>query len=117
MNGIFVRGNLVPRMLGWLFPISAITIGIFVFIRPDRDTEKLRVHESVHVRQYIELGFILFPVIYLGSWLWMLIKHRDSKVAYKMIPMEVEARRVAANELGIRSRKWYGWLNNGKCLE
>ena len=117
MNGVFIRGDLIPQLLGWLLPISAITIGIFVFIRPSRDTARLRTHESVHVRQYIELGFIFFPIVYLGSWLYMLIKHKDVKIAYEMIPLEVEARSVASNELGIQSRKWYGWLNNDKYLE
>jgi hypothetical protein len=76
-----------------------MTIGRFVFLRGDRIDDRsttLLAHELVHVRQFAELGAFRFLLIYVGSYLKNLVQLRNHRAAYLAIPLEVEARREAA---------------------
>lgn len=88
-----VRTNLLPPAA------DGMTVGRFVFLRGDRIQHRsttLLAHELVHVRQFAELGVMRFFMIYLGSYFANLFRLRNHRAAYLAIPLEVEARREAA---------------------
>lgn len=88
-----IKTNLLPPAA------DGMTIGRFVFLRGDRIEDRsttLLAHELVHVRQFAELGAARFLVIYIGSYLANLVRLRNHREAYLAIPLEVEARREAA---------------------
>lgn len=77
---------------GWrrLLPFSAITLGHVVFAANERELERLRAHERVHVRQYERWGPLFLPA-YLVSGLVLWVRGRDP---YWDNPFEVEARHL-----------------------
>lgn len=88
-----VRTNLLPKAA------DGMTIGRFVFLRGDRIQDRsttLLAHELVHVRQFAELGAVKFLIAYLGPYFVNLVKLRSHREAYLAIPLEVQARREAA---------------------
>lgn len=71
---------------------AAITIGSVVSIRQRFvDDDHLLRHELVHVRQWRELGFVRFGLIYLSSYLRSRWDGYGHWAAYHRIPLEIEA--------------------------
>ena len=107
---IFVENSRIPKILSYLSPIDirAISLGPFVFCRREAPTS-LRVHETIHFQQQLELLFIGFYLLYLFFWLAALTKLRDGADAYHEIPFEREAKynQYASNYL--ETRKRYSW--------
>jgi len=88
-----VRTNLLPPAA------DGMTIGRFVLLRGDRIEDRastLLAHELVHVRQFAEMGPIRFLSAYLGAYVRNLRRTRNHHQAYLDIPLEIEAREVAA---------------------
>ncbi len=88
-----VRTNLLPPAA------DGMTVGRFVFLRGDRILDQgstLLAHELVHARQFAELGPVKFLIVYLGSYFSNLFRLRNHREAYLAIPLEIEARREAA---------------------
>lgn len=88
-----IRTNLLPRAA------DGMTLGNLVLLRGDRIEQRstsLLAHELVHVRQFAELGPGRFLVQYLGAYLKNLWTYRNHRQAYLEIPLEIEARREAA---------------------
>ena len=88
----FIENSKVPVYLSYLSPITigAITVGPWVFSRREI-SEQTKRHETIHWQQYIDLGIIGFPIVYLFFWLLGLIKYQDGVIAYGMNPLEQEA--------------------------
>lgn len=76
---------------------DAITIGSVVSVRGRHahDARLLR-HEAEHVRQWRELGYARFLRQYLGAYVGWRRKGFGHSAAYRLIPLEVEAERAAA---------------------
>lgn len=88
-----VRTNLLPPAA------DGMTIGRFVLLRGnqiERGATTLLAHELVHVRQFAEMGMPRFLTSYFGSYLKNLARTRNHRQAYLDIPLEIEARREAA---------------------
>jgi hypothetical protein len=109
---IFIENSKVPVVLSYLAPIeiNAITLGFVVFARGEL-SEVTRRHETIHYRQYLELWFIGFIVIYIYDFLYAAIIKRKgfSREAYLSIRFEQEAWDCDEyiNYLEIRSR--FAW--------
>jgi uncharacterized protein DUF4157 len=90
------RARAVVTVVPWL-PAHGMTIGRFVFLkRSHADRPGLLAHELVHVRQYRELGYIRFSARYLAAYAGNLVRFRfRHDAAYRAIPFEVEAYRMA----------------------
>ena len=106
----FIENSRIPIWLSYLAPINigAITLGPVVISR-DKMSEQTKRHETIHWQQYIELGIIGFPILYFLFWLIALIKYRDGKVAYMMIPFEQEAYDNDEDYVYLLNRKRYRW--------
>lgn len=109
MKPIVVRDSRVPGWLSIFVEPAAVTLWPFIFIAPDKDTENLIRHETIHIRQYNEtlvLGFLLF---YVWDWLHGLMKYASPKKAYRQIRMEQEAFTHAANKGYEDRRERWAW--------
>ena len=89
-----IRTNLLPPAA------DGMTLGRFVFLRDDHITNTgstLLAHELVHVRRFAEMGALRFFSAYLGAYFSNLRRLRNHRQAYLEIPLEQEARAVAAD--------------------
>jgi len=97
-----VRTNLIPPAA------DGMTLGRFVFLRGDHIAHTgstLLAHELVHVRQFAEMGAARFVYAYVTSYLRNLRRTRSHRQAYLDIPLEREAREVAARWSAENRRK------------
>ena len=106
MEPVFIKGSRIPALVSIFFKVAAITIGPWVFCRDTSPSTALMNHESIHVKQWVELGFVLFPVLYLMAWLFGLVVHRSPVLAYLAIPFEREAREFEGEP---HKRRAFGW--------
>lgn len=99
-----VRIRPAPRLLQrfWGRDIQAMTLGRTILLDPlllsaaqDR-AGLLLVHELVHVRQWHELGVVRFLWRYLTAYVRGRFDRLGHRAAYLAIPLEVEARQMAA---------------------
>lgn len=85
----------------WRKGIAATTLGRWVFVDPEvlrrdpRVVAKLIVHELVHVRQFSELGPMVFFGRYFSDYLRARFRGLDHRQAYLQIDLEIEARHQA----------------------
>lgn len=107
---VFVENSFVPVCLSYFSPIRirAISLGLFVFARGTL-TQTTRQHETIHFRQWVELGFVLFPILYLFFWLREKMKGATGAEAYLAIPFEREAYAYEGVEGYLDYRKPYAW--------
>ena len=76
--------------------VAGMTLGRFILLRRDHATdERLLAHELVHVRQWRELGVPRFLWCYLSAYTVGRAQGLSHDDAYRAIPLEVEARRLA----------------------
>jgi hypothetical protein len=111
---IFVENSRIPVWLSFIAPIEveAISIGLFVFSRGElSDTGKR--HESIHYRQWRELGFIFFPLVYGILYGWGRLKGLAPGNAYYSHPMECEAYLGERDEDYLANRDVFAWVNYG----
>lgn len=110
---IFVENSNLVKYLSYLSPINiwAITLGPIVLCR-GKISQRVRRHETIHYRQYLETFFIGFILIYLYDFLYQAIINRKgfSKDAYKSIRFEQEAYDKDDDFLYLKFRKRYAWL-------
>lgn len=110
-KAIFIENSSLPRLLSFFAPINinAITLGPFVFAS-NEVSEITRNHENIHWQQYIELGILGFPFMYMLYYVIGLFKYQNSKIAYYSIPFEQEAYSNHEDLEYLKSRKRYYWL-------
>lgn len=88
------------RSRGWggvTIPLPFFTVILYWLLDGEaRPTRRLRLHEHVHFRQAIEMGFFGFWLLYL----W------DLPLGRSRHPMELEAARVTEAD----AEKWKEWL-------
>lgn len=107
---IFFENSVVPVLLSYFAPIQvgAISLGFAVFSRGKLSTTS-RIHETIHYRQWLELGFIGFLVLYPTFWVWHLLRGMSGAEAYFQIPFEKEAY-ANQDDIGyLFRRKPYAW--------
>jgi hypothetical protein len=107
---IFIENSRIPIWLSYLSPINigAITLGPFVISRGTMSLTT-RTHETIHWQQYIDLGILGFPILYLIYWLIGLIKYQSGNIAYYQIPLEQEAYEHQENKYYVIARKRWCW--------
>lgn len=92
---------------------SAITILIWMFIREEYHgifPWWADVHENIHFRQEIELGFIPFYLIYGLEYILKLCVTWNHVKAYMSISFEQEAYMNQFERNYVENRKHYAWL-------
>ena len=109
MKPIIIKNSIVPKLFSWFFPVTAITLFPFIFIRPSEDEEYIIRHELIHFKQYAELFVIGFLIIYLYDFLKAYIRYRSDAEAYHSIRFEQEAYRNESNPRYLYERKPMAW--------
>ena len=107
---IFIENSKIPVWLSKISPIDiyAISLGPFVVCR-SKMNERTRIHETIHYKQWVELGFVLFPILYLFFWIRNLALGRRGIEAYMLIPFETEAYENDRDISYPFKRKKYSW--------
>lgn len=67
-------------------------------------------HEKIHLRQQLETAVLPFYVLYLGSYLVNLIKHKNHHQAYIHIFFEKEAYHQEKDLNYLKKRKFWNFL-------
>jgi hypothetical protein len=115
MFPIFFENSNIPVWLSKIAPIeiNAITLGPAVFSRGKVDSIT-RNHESIHWAQYKECLVLLFPILYVTSYLINLAKGMKGDIAYRNIWFEIEAYNND-DDLGyLNSRVRWAWARRDK---
>ena len=108
---MIITNSRIPQLMSIVINVYAITLWPFVFIRDEGD-ERTIWHEKIHLRQQVELGIIGFYLLYIGFWIFHIIKLRDRYAAYHAIPFEKEA--YTWDKSGkeyLQKRYFWSWLN------
>jgi hypothetical protein len=112
---IFVENSRIPVWLSKFSPIDigAISLGPFVISRGKFNT-KTRIHETIHYKHWVELGFVGFLILYPAFWIVNLMRGMSGPDAYFNIPFEIEAYDNQGDLGYIFRRKPFAWLNAKK---
>ena len=102
--------------MSWFFPVSAITLWPFAFIRKGHDSAELVNHEAIHIRQFNETLVLGFFLIYVIDWLIGLIRYRSLFKAYMGIRMEREAYYYQDDPDYLNRRPRWAWLKLSASL-
>tara|TARA_R110002110_G_scaffold131470_1_gene312333 strand:+ start:462 stop:806 length:345 start_codon:yes stop_codon:yes gene_type:complete len=109
MKPIIIKNSFVPKLFSWFFPVSAITLFPFIFVADKEAEDWLIIHETIHIKQYIELLIVGFPILYLLDFLRGLWKYKKVADAYHSIRLEQEAYRNEGNPYYLEERTWFAW--------
>jgi len=91
MVPIIIESEKFCKAVSWFIPVGAITLCPFIICRDKSDKVMLN-HESIHVKQQLELLVIPFFIIYVLNWAYNLIKFKgDTETAYRELIFEKEA--------------------------
>ena len=99
-----IQTRLIPR--SWNF--AAITLFGLVFTA-DRSyvSDHVLRHELIHCQQQLEWLYLPFYLLYVGEWLWHLVRLRDRDKAYRAISFEREAYRHQYETAYLKHRRHY----------
>lgn len=103
-----VRTRIVQTRLVPKGDIVAVTLFGLVFTR-DKDMVDRYVlnHELIHCQQQLEWLYIPFFFLYLGEWLWHLVRLHSARQAYMAISFEREAYDNGHNLHYLETRRLY----------
>lgn len=93
--------------LFWRRGIEGVTYWRYVFVdadvlRGDRERlARLVIHELVHVRQYLTIGYLRFVTAYVKEYLSGRLRGLGGYEAYREISFEREARELTARTVEI----------------
>lgn len=82
------KGIIIQVSFLW---VEGMALFPFVLVRSRRPPWILLNHESIHLRQQLETGFVLFYIWYLTEYLLRLLSYRNHHLAYRNISFEREA--------------------------
>jgi hypothetical protein len=111
-----VISNRIVKILGRVVSLGDNAMGItfypFLFVREDtRYHEELIRHETIHIRQQLELLIVGAWLLYIIEYIYArYIKKLDARQAYYYTALEQEAHRNAANVHYLQERKPYAVL-------
>lgn len=93
--------------------MKATTIGPLVIFKNEEASkdEVLVNHERVHIRQQLELLFILQWILYLAFYIIARFQGKSQYIAYRSNPFEREAYANQGNLKYLSSRKLFSWLS------
>lgn len=91
--------------------ILGISLFPFILLRNrDLKFDKILInHERIHLRQQLELGILLFYLLYISEFLYYWFRYRNRYIAYRKISFEREAYKHQGNLNYLKTRKL--WAN------
>jgi len=93
--------------------ISGITLFPFIFVQRKEDSKNkiLINHETIHIRQQLELLIVPFYIWYLSEYYLKYLKYRNPQLAYRNISFEREAYANDQNLDYLKKRKFWSFIN------
>jgi hypothetical protein len=91
---------------------NAITIWPFIILK-NKSLEKDRIlihHEKIHLKQQIEMLWLLFFIWYLVEYMVKIVKFKDPMKAYRNLSFEREAYDNEHNMYYLEKRKFWSFL-------
>lgn len=95
-----------------LVPYSAMAMWPFILVKKQemkRDAVLIN-HERIHHRQQLEMGIVLFYLVYLINYLFNLAKYRAHYKAYREIIFEREAYSMEADMQYLKRRRFFQFV-------
>lgn len=92
------------------FKVGGIEFIPFVIILRKGASEQLKNHETIHYKQMMECLIVFWYLIYIGHYLYNLIKFKDHKSAYRAICFEKEAYSKQGSALYLYTRPRFAWI-------
>lgn len=110
---VFIENSKAPIILSKISPIDiyAISLGPLVISR-GKMGPKTRIHETIHYRQWVELGFVGFMILYPSFWIFNRLRGMSGPDAYFNIPFEIEAYENQSDLGYIFHRKAFAWARS-----
>ncbi len=109
---IIIQNKILVKIITFNFA-RAITLFPFIILR-DKNLKNDKIilnHEKIHIRQQLELLIIPFYLLYFLEFIFKYFKYKSRYIAYRNISFEKEAYENETNQMYLKSRKWYGFLN------
>jgi len=91
--------------------VNAMALWPFILVR-NSETKMSKViihHETIHIKQQIELLIVPFYILYFLYYVYFRIKGYPHTQAYLNIPFEREAYAEESNFGYLENRKFWGW--------
>lgn len=119
MKPIIIYTDTFLSIVSPFMRIAGITLFPFIILRKkyksverwmEGKKENLIQHETIHIKQQIEMLIIPFYIWYFIEWIIKFIKYRDAKKAYKSISFEKEANIYENRKNYLEFRKPYSWI-------
>lgn len=90
--------------------VEGMALFPFILVKRSGAGKVLLNHEQIHLRQQLELGILLFYILYLLEYFVRLILYRNHARAYFNISFEREAF-SNQHDLGyLAKRKWFAFV-------
>ena len=117
LKPIFIENSKLPIWLSKLAPIDvwAFSFGPFVVCRGEL-SEKVKVHETIHFFQQLEMLFIFQWILYGLFYAIGRITKGSWSAAYYANPFELEAYDNDTNFDYLNDRQWWSWTKYVKVL-
>lgn len=96
-----------------LVPYSAMALWPFILVKKQemKHDAVLINHERIHHRQQLEMGIVLFYLVYLINYLCNLVKYRAHYKAYREIIFEREAYSMEADMQYLKRREFWAFTH------
>ncbi|WP_410221834.1 hypothetical protein [Pedobacter sp.] len=98
----------VPKL-----PAAAMALYPFILIKKAtyKEDRVLVNHEKIHFRQQLELLILFFYLLYLGFYLFNLLRYKKHALAYSQIPFEKEAYQKELDMNYLKNRTFCFWIS------
>jgi hypothetical protein len=98
-----------PRLLSVLTFGFADGLTLWPFIILKKENARIIRHESIHIKQQVEMLIIFFYLWYVFEWLLKFIRYKKFEVSYRNLSFEKEAYSNENDLLYLNKRKKYSW--------
>lgn len=89
--------------------VEGMALFPFILVKRADAGKELLNHEQIHLRQQLELGLVLFYILYLLEYFVRLILYRNHARAYFNISFEREAYSNQHDLEYLGKRKWFAF--------
>lgn len=90
--------------------IEGIALWPFVLVRSKHPSERLLLHERIHLRQQLEMLILPFYIWYVMEWAVKWARCKDSSKAYYDIGFEREAYTNDRNPEYLKTRRFWNFI-------
>ncbi|GAA4204053.1 hypothetical protein GCM10022289_21250 [Pedobacter jeongneungensis] len=103
-----------PIIIVKKLPAAGMAIFPFILLKSERlknDPEIIN-HETIHLRQQLELLIFPFYLLYFFNYLINLFRYQNHDLAYRNIIFEKEAYDHETDLHYLKKGNWYGWIRS-----